>query len=203
MHLAGFLSQGELLVHDSYHPFSLSRGRLTASIHTPWSLCSGLWSETTFFWLRSSRISYKALNFTLAPALPPFFLLAHFPLLFTIFDYSFDLSVYLFMHFGQLMQRADSWKRPWCWERLKAGGEGDDRGRDGWMASSTQWTWAWASSGRQWRTRPLGVAKSQTRLSDWTTIYLCIYPSTYPSIHQSIHPSYCLAILPSIIHLAG
>ena len=33
------------------------------------------------------------------------------------------------------------WKRPWCWERLKAGGEGDDRGWDGWRASSTQWTW--------------------------------------------------------------
>ena len=38
-------------------------------------------------------------------------------------------------------------KRPWCWERLKAGGEGDDRGRDGWMASPTQWTWVWASLG--------------------------------------------------------
>ena len=32
-------------------------------------------------------------------------------------------------------------KRPWCWERLKAGGEGDNRGWDGWMASPTQWTW--------------------------------------------------------------
>ena len=44
------------------------------------------------------------------------------------------------------------WKRPWCWERLKAGEEGDDRGRDGWMASLTQWTWIWTSSGRWWRT---------------------------------------------------
>ena len=35
------------------------------------------------------------------------------------------------------------WKRPWCWERLKAGGEGDDRGWDGWMASLTRWTWVW------------------------------------------------------------
>ena len=34
------------------------------------------------------------------------------------------------------------WKRPWCWERLRAGGEGDGRGWDGWMASPTQWTWA-------------------------------------------------------------
>ena len=38
------------------------------------------------------------------------------------------------------------WKRPWCWDRLKAGGEGDDRGWDGWMASSTQWTWVWVNS---------------------------------------------------------
>ena len=45
------------------------------------------------------------------------------------------------------------WKRPWCWERLRAGGEGDDRGWDGWMASPTQWTWVWANSGRQWRTQ--------------------------------------------------
>ena len=37
-------------------------------------------------------------------------------------------------------------KRPWCWERLKAAGEGDDRGWDGWMASPTQWTWVWANS---------------------------------------------------------
>ena len=36
------------------------------------------------------------------------------------------------------------WKRPWCWERLKAGGEGDDRGWDGWIASPTRWTWVWS-----------------------------------------------------------
>ena len=40
------------------------------------------------------------------------------------------------------------WKRPWFWERLKAKGEGDDRGWDGCMASLTQWTWIWANSGR-------------------------------------------------------
>ena len=40
------------------------------------------------------------------------------------------------------------WKRPWCWERLKAGGEGDDRRWDGWVASPTQWTWIWANSRR-------------------------------------------------------
>ena len=41
------------------------------------------------------------------------------------------------------------WKRPWCWGRLKAEGEGDDRGWDGWRASPTQCTWAWANSGRR------------------------------------------------------
>ena len=40
------------------------------------------------------------------------------------------------------------WKRPLCWERSKARGEGDNRGWDSWMASLTQWTWVWASSGR-------------------------------------------------------
>ena len=48
------------------------------------------------------------------------------------------------------------WKRPWCWERLKAG-EGDDLGWDGWMASPTQWTWVWVSSGTWWRTGKPGV----------------------------------------------
>ena len=43
-------------------------------------------------------------------------------------------------------------KRPWCWERLKTGGEGDDRGWDGWMASSTQWTWVRVNSGNWWWT---------------------------------------------------
>ena len=48
-------------------------------------------------------------------------------------------------------------KRPWCWERLKAWGEGDDRGWDGWMSSLTQWTWVWVNS-RSWSwTRIPGV----------------------------------------------
>ena len=41
-------------------------------------------------------------------------------------------------------------KRPWCWERLRAGGEGDNRGWDGWMASLFQWTWVWVNSGSWW-----------------------------------------------------
>ena len=68
------------------------------------------------------------------------------------------------------------WKRPWCWERLTGGGEGDDRGRDGWMASSTQWTWVWASAGSWWRTvkpgvlQSMEVTKSQTWLNNWTEL---------------------------------
>ena len=51
-------------------------------------------------------------------------------------------------------------KRPWCWERLKAGGEGDDRGWDGWMASPTRWTWVWVGSGSwRWTGKP-GVLQS-------------------------------------------
>ena len=47
------------------------------------------------------------------------------------------------------------WKRPWCWEGLGAGGEGDDRGWDGWMVSLTQWTWVWVNSGIWlWTGRP-------------------------------------------------
>ena len=43
-------------------------------------------------------------------------------------------------------------KRPWCWERLRVGGEGDDRGWAGWLASLTQWTWVWVGSGSCWWT---------------------------------------------------
>ena len=63
-------------------------------------------------------------------------------------------------------------KRPWCWERLKAGGEGDNRGWDGWMASLTQWTWVWASSGSWWWTGKPGVLQFmglQRVRHDWVT----------------------------------
>ena len=49
------------------------------------------------------------------------------------------------------------WKRPWCWERSKAGGKGDNRGRDEWMASLTWRTWVWASFGSWWWTGKPGV----------------------------------------------
>ena len=59
--------------------------------------------------------------------------------------------------FGHLMTH---WKSPWCWERLRAGGEGGDRGWDGWMASPTQWTWLWVNSGSWWWTGRPGVLQS-------------------------------------------
>ena len=52
------------------------------------------------------------------------------------------------------------WKRPWCWERLKAGGEGDDRGWDGWMASAMWWTWVWVGSRSWWWTGKSGFLQS-------------------------------------------
>ena len=63
-------------------------------------------------------------------------------------------------------------KKPWCWERLRAGREGDDRGWDGWMASPTRWTWFWVYSGSWWCTgRPgeLQFMGLQRVRHDWVT----------------------------------
>ena len=64
------------------------------------------------------------------------------------------------------------WKKPWCWEGLGAGGEGDDRGWDGWMASPTQWTWVWVNSRSWWWTGRPGMLRfmgSQRVGHDWAT----------------------------------
>ena len=63
-------------------------------------------------------------------------------------------------YFGHLMEELTHWKRPWFWQRLKAGGEGDDRGWDDWMASLTQWTWVWVNSVSWWWTGRPGVLQS-------------------------------------------
>ena len=63
-------------------------------------------------------------------------------------------------------------KRPWCWERLRAGGEGDDRGWGGWMASPNQQTWVWVNSRSWWWTGRPGVLQtmeSQRIRHDWAT----------------------------------
>ena len=64
------------------------------------------------------------------------------------------------------------WKWFWCWQRLGARGEGDDRGWDGWMASPIQWTWVWVNSGSWWWTGRPGVLQfmgSQRAGHHWVT----------------------------------
>ena len=75
-------------------------------------------------------------------------------------------------YFGHLIRRVTHWKRLWCWEGLETGGERDDRGWDGWMASPTQWTWLWVSSGSWWWTGKPGMLQSigsQRIGHDWIT----------------------------------
>ena len=75
-------------------------------------------------------------------------------------------------YFDTWLEEPTHWKRPWCWEGLGAGGEGDDRGWDGWMASSTRWTWVWVDSGSWWWTGRPGVLRfmgSQRIGHDWAT----------------------------------
>ena len=73
-------------------------------------------------------------------------------------------------YFGHLIQRTDSLEKTLCWERLKAGGEGDDRGCGGWMVSSTQWTWVWVYFESWWWTEKPGFLQcmgSQRVRHDW------------------------------------
>ena len=74
-------------------------------------------------------------------------------------------------YFGHLMQRVDSFKRPWCWEELGSG-EGDNREWDGWMASPTQWTWVWVNSRSWWWTGRPGMLHSpwcckESDMTEW------------------------------------
>ena len=76
------------------------------------------------------------------------------------------------------------WKRLWCWEGLGAGGEGDDGGWDGWMASRIWWMWVWVNSGRWWWTGRPGVLwfmGSQRVGHDWATELNWIEDQTSPT----------------------
>ena len=75
-------------------------------------------------------------------------------------------------YFGHMMQRADSFEKTLMLERLRAGGEGENRGWDSWMASPTQWTWVWVNSRSWcWTGRPgvLWLMGSQRVGYDWVT----------------------------------
>ena len=77
-------------------------------------------------------------------------------------------------------EKLTHWKRPWCWERLKAGGERDNRGWDGWMAPPTRWTWIWASSGSWWWTgMPMQSMGSQRVGHNWATALTEIWNSVH------------------------
>ena len=87
-----------------------------------------------------------------------------------------------FQYFGHLMWRANSLKRHWCWEGLGAGGERDDRGWDGWMATLTRWMWAWVNSGSWWWTGRPGVLQFmglQRVGHDWVTEFNWTYHCSY------------------------
>ena len=71
-------------------------------------------------------------------------------------------------YFGPRCEELTHLKRPWCWERLRSGGEGDDRGWDGWMASPIQWTWVWVESGSWWWTGRHGMPPWGRKESDTT-----------------------------------
>ena len=75
-------------------------------------------------------------------------------------------------YFGHLIRRADSFEKTLMLGGIGAGGEGDDRGWDGWMASPTQWTWVCVDFGSWWWTQRPGVLRfmgSQRVRHDWAT----------------------------------
>ena len=83
-----------------------------------------------------------------------------------------QMSEFLVINLSVSLPILTHWKRLWCWEGLGAGGEGDDRGWDGWMASLTRWTWVWVNSGGWWWTGRPGVLRfmgSQRAGHDWAT----------------------------------
>ena len=98
------------------------------------------------------------------------------------------------------------WKRPWCWEGLEAGGEGDDRGWYCWMASLTWWAWVWVNSGSWWwtgRPRMLQFMGSQRVGHNWVTElnltvqYLRIQGIMYPQTH------FVFSIFSNLVNLVG
>ena len=98
-------------------------------------------------------------------------------------------------------------KRPWCWETLRAGGEGDNRGWDGWMATLTRWTWVWVNSGLVMDREALcavvhAFPKTGTRLNDWTELSFVRLPTRekFSVTHHQALPSRNLHKPLSLLH---
>ena len=88
-------------------------------------------------------------------------------------EYSLKGLILKLQYLATWCEELTHWKRPWCWERLRAEGGGDNRGWDSWMASLTQRTWVNSElvmDGEAWHAAVHWVAKSRRRLSDWTEL---------------------------------
>ena len=95
------------------------------------------------------------------------------------------------------------WKRPWCWEGLGAGGEGDERGWDGWMASPTRCVWVWVNSGSWWWTGRPGVLQfmgSQRVGHDWATELN--WTESFQTRFSTLNSFKVLNLIPRMCHLS-
>ena len=122
-------------------------------------------------------------------------------------------SVWIFKN-PKYSEELTHWKRLWCWEGLRAGGEGDDRGWDGWMASLTRWTWVWVNSGSLWWTGRPGVLRfmgSQRVGHDWATelnwstvrVWPLIVIQRRPRVVLGVSVSKARSVLPGALGLAS
>ena len=100
------------------------------------------------------------------------------------------------------------WKRPWWWEGLKGGGEGDDRGWDGWMASLTWWTWIWVNSGSWWWIGRPGMLRfmgsqrvDMTEQLNWTELKWSGPNVGAPDFYLDLHDHVHLPVVAILEHL--
>ena len=96
------------------------------------------------------------------------------------------------------------WKRLWFWERLKAGGEGDNRGWDVWMTSPVRWTRVWASSGSWWWTGKPGMLRSmgsQSDMTEWLNWTECLSFTDYKSFRVGAGHSVSLSPLHRVLSI--